>query len=346
MKSFSAQLLEWYNPNRRNLPWKLTVDAYNIWLSEIILQQTRVEQGLPYYLAFIKKYPTIKRLANAPENDVLKLWEGLGYYSRARNLQFAAKQVMELYNGVFPTTYADIIKLKGIGAYTAAAIASFAYGLPYAVVDGNVFRVLSRIFAIQTPIDTTKGKKRFELLANKLLDTKNPGVYNQAIMDLGALVCKPKLPLCHQCPFSSTCKALELNTIDKYPVKAKKLIKTERALHYFVIYNKKYIYLKQRTENDIWKGLFEFPLEEYVDMKEKNQNYISSSVEININTLPFVYQQTLSHQYIRAHFYEVYCRQLPAAQHRWLKVPKEKILEYAFPKIIRQYLSERLIFLT
>ena len=310
------------------------------------MQQTRVEQGLPYYLAFIKKYPTVKRLANAPEDDVLKLWEGLGYYSRARNLQFAAKQIMELYNGVFPSAYADIIKLKGIGSYTAAAIASFAYGLPYAVVDGNVFRVLSRIFAIETPIDTTEGKKQFEQLANKLLDTKNPAVYNQAIMDLGALVCKPKLPLCVQCPFSSTCKALELNTIDKYPVKAKKLIKTERALHYFVIYNKKYIYLKQRTENDIWKGLFEFPLEEHSTSENTKRSIDSTLYEINHKVLPLLYQQTLTHQYIKAYFYEMPCSILPAPQQGWIRVHKSEISSFAFPKIIRQYLSERLIFLT
>lgn len=346
MKSFSVQLLEWYNPNRRNLPWKHTNEAYKIWLSEIILQQTRVEQGLPYYLAFVKKYPTIKKLAAAPEEEVLKLWEGLGYYSRARNLQYAAKQIMEQHNGIFPTEYAAILKLKGIGTYTAAAIASFAYGLPYAVVDGNVFRVLSRVFAIETPIDTTDGKKQFEQLAHKLLDTKKPAVYNQAIMDLGALVCKPKQPLCHQCPFSTACKALELNTIDKFPVKAKKVIKSTRALHYAVIYNEKYIYLKQRTENDIWKGLFEFPLDEYVDTEEKKPKHIPVWAKIKANTLPFVYLQTLSHQYIKAYFYEVRCEQLPAAPLGWLKVPKTRLLEYAFPKIIRDYLAERLNFLS
>ena len=203
MKSFSKKLLEWYNPTSRNLPWKQTNDAYKIWLSEIILQQTRVEQGTPYYLAFIKKYPTVKKLANAPLDDVLKLWEGLGYYSRARNLHVAAQQILEIHQGKFPETYAEIVALKGIGNYTAAAIASFAYNLPHAVVDGNVFRVLSRVFGIETPIDSTEGKKQFAQLAQQLLDKKKPSIHNQAIMDFGALVCKPQNPLCEQCPFRS-----------------------------------------------------------------------------------------------------------------------------------------------
>ena len=348
MKSFSKKLLEWYNPTSRNLPWKQTNDAYKIWLSEIILQQTRVEQGTPYYLAFIKKYPTVKKLANAPLDDVLKLWEGLGYYSRARNLHVAAQQILEIHQGKFPETYAEIVALKGIGNYTAAAVASFAYNLPHAVVDGNVFRVLSRVFGIETPIDSTEGKKQFAQLAQQLLVKKKPSIHNQAIMDFGALVCKPQNPLCEQCPFSSECKALELNKINILPIKAKKLIKSERHFHYFVLFDSKNIYIKQRTENDIWKGLFEFPVEEAVGQWSmvnskflQKINYRLSSIDHRLS-----YKQTLSHQYINGHFYEIRLSKLPKLEKSYLKIEKKNILNFAFPKIIRSYLEDRLNFLT
>lgn len=352
MKSFSKKLLEWYNPTTRNLPWKQTNDAYKIWLSEIILQQTRVEQGTPYYLTFVKKYPRVKKLANAPLDDVLKLWEGLGYYSRARNLHFAAQQVMELYKGKFPDTYEVIIQLKGIGNYTAAAISSFAYNLPHAVLDGNVFRVLSRVFGIEIPIDSTEGKKQFEQLAQQLLDKKNPSIYNQAIMDFGALVCKPQNPLCVQCPFSSECKALELNKISLLPIKAKKLIKSERHFHYFVLFDSKNIYIKQRTENDIWKGLFEFPVEESNQFTVRSSQFLKNTLKPKIGELktvnrqPFIYKQTLSHQYINGYFYEIKLPKLPKLEKSYLKVEKKNILNYAFPKIIRAYLEDRLNFLS
>jgi A/G-specific adenine glycosylase len=335
MKSFSKKLLEWYNPTSRNLPWKQTNDAYKIWLSEIILQQTRVEQGTPYYLAFIKKYPTVKKLANAPLDDVLKLWEGLGYYSRARNLHVAAQQILEIHQGKFPETYAEIVALKGIGNYTAAAVASFAYNLPHAVVDGNVFRVLSRVFGIETPIDSTEGKKQFAQLAQQLLVKKKPSIHNQAIMDFGALVCKPQNPLCDQCPFSSECKALELNKINILPIKAKKLIKSERHFHYFVLFDSKNIYINQRTENDIWKGLFEFPVEEAVDQWSmfdskflQKINYRQSSFDHRLS-----YKQTLSHQYINGHFYEIRLSKLPKLEKSYLKIEKKNILNFAFPKL-------------
>jgi A/G-specific adenine glycosylase len=344
MKSFSQKLLEWYNPTTRNLPWKQTNDAYKIWLSEIILQQTRVEQGTPYYLAFVKRYPTVKKLANAPLDEVLKLWEGLGYYSRARNLHFAAQQVMQIHKGKFPATHAEILQLKGIGNYTASAIASFAYNLPHAVLDGNVFRVLSRVFGIETPIDSTDGKKQFEQLAQQLLDKNNPSTYNQAIMDFGALVCKPQNPLCVQCPFSSECKALELNKISLLPIKAKKLIKSERHFHYFVIYDNKNIFIKQRTENDIWKGLFEFPMEEPSNsLKGELQFGMSPLGDLGV---PLLYKQTLSHQYINGYFYEIRLIKLPKMEKSYLKVPKSEILNYAFPKIVRTYLQARLNYLT
>ena len=355
MKSFSKILLEWHNPSARNLPWKNTNDAYKIWLSEIILQQTRVEQGTPYYLAFIKKYPTVKKLAAAPLDDVLKLWEGLGYYSRARNLHSAAKQIVELHNGKFPATYTEIIELKGIGNYTAAAIASFAYDLPYAVVDGNVFRVLSRVFGIETPIDTTQGKKQFEELANKLLDKKNAAIYNQAIMDFGALVCKPQQPLCSQCPYSSVCKALTNNIIDKLPVKSKKIIKTTRHFHFFVLIGSDEILLQQRTAQDIWKGLFSFPFIETNFLNKKNRNLFFDEHFSFLNKYwkdkitPYHYRQSLSHQNIQGNFYEIRIKDI-----EWRKIKSESykiirkndIKNYAFPKLIRDYLKDRFNYLS
>ncbi len=348
MKSFSKKLTEWYNPTSRNLPWKQTNDAYKIWLSEIILQQTRVEQGTPYYLAFVKKYPTVKKLASAPLDDVIKLWEGLGYYSRARNLHFAAQQIMELHKGKFPDTYENIIQLKGIGNYTAAAISSFAYNLPHAVLDGNVFRVLSRVFGIETPIDSTEGKKQFEQLAQQLLNKKNPSIHNQAIMDFGALVCKPQNPFCEQCPFSSECKALELNKISLLPIKAKKLIKSERHFHYFVLFDSKNIYIKQRSESDIWKGLFEFPMEESIGQWSIANSQILKKINHRLSTKNhgLSYKQTLSHQYINANFHEIRLVRLSKMDNAYLKILKSTILNYAFPKIVRAYLKDRLNYLT
>ncbi len=354
MKSFSRKLLEWYDPGTRNLPWKKTKDAYKIWLSEIILQQTRVEQGTPYYLAFTKKYQTVSKLASAPLNEVLKLWEGLGYYSRARNLHSAARQIADEHKGKFPSDYHTILNLKGIGKYTAAAIASFAYDLPYAVVDGNVYRVLSRVFGIETPIDTTQGKQQFEALAEKLLDKKNPALHNQALMDFGALICKPQQPLCGQCPFSSECKALASDAISLLPVKSKKLLKKNRHFHYFVLYDAKNIFIQQRTGQDIWKGLFEFPMiEVHSSQSIIDSNLLLKNSGISLRGLStidhrpkFTCRQTLSHQYINAYFYEIRLEKLPKPGKSHIKIPKNTILNYAFPKIIRTYLEDRLIFLS
>ncbi|MDB5226176.1 MAG: A/G-specific adenine glycosylase [Bacteroidota bacterium] len=345
--------MEWYDPTTRNLPWKQTGDAYKIWLSEIIMQQTRVEQGTPYYLSFVKQYPTVKKLAAAPLDEVLKLWEGLGYYSRARNLHYAAKQVMTEHKGKFPSTHKEILKLKGIGSYTAAAISSFAYNLPHAVLDGNVFRFLSRVYGIETPVDSTAGKKQFENLATQLLNKKDPALYNQAIMDFGSLVCKPKNPLCTACPFSSHCKALELNKVQLLPVKGKKLIKTERHFHYLVLFDAKHIYIKQREANDIWKGLFEFPMVEEVDSPRAT---VHSNIFKNMDGVPnrglwtvdhrLSYRQTLTHQLINGHFYELKTKKLLAANTGYLKISKDSISNYAFPKIVRTYLQDRLNFLS
>jgi len=222
MPEFYKILTVWYQQNKRDLPWRAKNDPYLVWVSEIILQQTRVEQGTAYFFRFIKLFPDVKSLANAPENEVLKVWQGLGYYSRARNMHFAARQIMTDYNGIFPDTYNNIGKLKGVGSYTAAAIASIAFGLPYAAIDGNVYRVLSRVFAIDTPIDSTKGKLEFSELANELLDWQNPALFNEALMDFGALQCIPQNPDCNKCPFRDQCLAFAQNKINQFPVKSKK----------------------------------------------------------------------------------------------------------------------------
>ena len=236
---FSSGLLKWYKKNKRELPWRNETDAYKIWLSEIILQQTQVIQGTSYYLKFTKNYPKIGQLANATEDEVLKMWQGLGYYSRARNLHATAKFIQKEHKGVFPANYNDIKALRGIGDYTAAAISSFAFNLPHAVVDGNVYRVLSRLFGIETPIDSGQGKKEFQLLATDLMDKKDPGQYNQAIMEFGSQYCKPNKPNCEACIFSSKCFAFKAEKVNEFPVKVKKIKIKNRYLNYVVLADKK-----------------------------------------------------------------------------------------------------------
>ena len=255
-KEFARLLIEWYHEHKRDLPWRNTNDPYLIWISEIILQQTRVAQGYAYYQRFIERFPNLESLAAAEENEVLKYWQGLGYYSRARNLHQAAISV----NGVFPVKYEDILKLKGVGTYTAAAICSFAYNQPHAVVDGNVYRVLSRFFGINEPIDSRKGKKIFASLAHDLLDKIQPALYNQAIMDFGALQCTPLSPDCTVCPFKNRCFAFNHNMVSSLPIKQNKTKTSERFFYYLLIRDNGNIYLNKRTENDIWKNLYELPL--------------------------------------------------------------------------------------
>ena len=257
---FSNKLIAWYKQNKRDLPWRKTTDPYQIWLSEIILQQTRVDQGLNYYHKFIKKYPNIHSLAQASEKDVLNLWQGLGYYSRARNLHFTAKYISNELNGQFPSKHKEILKLKGVGEYTAAAISSFSYKEVYPVIDGNVYRVLSRIFGVENPIDSTEGKKVFKKLAAELINTKNPDTYNQAIMEFGALQCTPKKPKCEDCPFLLECFAYKNELIAELPKKENKIKQRNRYFNYLVIINDDAFYLNERKEKDIWQGLFDFPV--------------------------------------------------------------------------------------
>ena len=269
--TFQNEILNWYRNNKRALPWRDTTDAYVIWLSEIILQQTRVEQGLPYFLRFLETYPSVADFAGATEEQVLKLWQGLGYYSRGRNMLVTARQVMEVYKGIFPTDYQRLIGLKGIGDYTAAAISSFSSNESRPVLDGNVFRVLSRYYGIATPINSGAGKKQFIELAKTLIeDQTNPSEYNQAIMEFGALQCKPK-PLCPTCPLYSTCFARANHLTGTLPVKEKKLKKRNRYFNYFVCLSNNEILVNKRGAGDIWQELYDFPLIETSENYSANQ---------------------------------------------------------------------------
>ncbi|MDX1350022.1 MAG: A/G-specific adenine glycosylase [Putridiphycobacter sp.] len=301
MNNFTGVLQEWYQKNKRDLPWRNTKQAYEIWLSEIILQQTQVVQGLSYYYKFIAAYPNVNVLASSSQEHVLKNWQGLGYYSRARNLHFAAKQIVESYGGVFPSTYTKIKALKGVGDYTAAAIASFAFNEPYAVVDGNVYRVLSRLFAIKTPINSTKGKKEFAELAQSIIDYKNPGSHNQAMMELGALICRPQKPQCEICPLQFNCEANKLETTADFPVKLNKVKIKKRYLNYVIISDGKHILVNQRKGKGIWQGLYDFPLIE----SKKEVNLVDCIDEITIKgaTFDMALKHILTHQHLYVKFW-------------------------------------------
>ncbi len=294
--------------NKRDLPWRRTHDPYLIWLSEVILQQTRVNQGLPYYIAFSKAYPTVKKLANAPIEEVLKLWQGLGYYSRARNLHAAANEVLLKHKGKFPSNYHDLLTLKGIGNYTAAAIASFSSNEAVAVVDGNVYRVLARYFDIETPINTWKAKKEFEELANSLLHKKQAGLHNQAIMEFGALQCVPKNPDCDSCVLCSSCLARKLKKVNELPVKAKKAAQKHRYFYYLHLEEGSTVLLQKRENKDIWHGLYEFPLIEFTKTitpeKLLSTSLFKSFVagKYHVQSISEEYKHVLSHQIIHAVF--------------------------------------------
>ena len=346
---FREQLMAWFAQSHRPLPWKGEKDPYIIWLSEIILQQTRVEQGLPYFERFRQRYPEVQQLAEAPQDEVMKLWEGLGYYSRARNLHAAAQYITGELDGRFPDTYEGILRLKGVGPYTAAAIASFAFGLPYAVLDGNVFRVLSRFFGIHTPVDTATGKKVFAQLAQELLDTKQPGNYNQAIMDFGATHCTPQSPACSTCPLRSACTALGEGQVGKLPIKSKKIKKRQRFFHYLVIGHQGKALLNKRTEKDIWQNLYEFPLLELPHLSRDEGEIRESQLwkqlvgaeEAVVSHISPPYQQLLTHQKIVASFWEVSLSPQAALNSGpFLAVDRKNLSTFAFPKIISQYLNQ------
>lgn len=310
---FSKQLIFWYLQNKRNLPWRSTLNPYTIWLSEIILQQTRVDQGMSYYHKFIKKFPTVFDLAEASEEQILKLWQGLGYYSRARNLHFSAKYIVNELNGEFPNTYKELLKLKGVGDYTASAIASICFNEPTAVVDGNVYRVLSRYFGLDTAINTSAGIKDFKQLAQQLIDEENPGTYNQAIMEFGALMCKPNNPDCSICPLNNSCYALSENCVKDLPVKEKKAKIKTRHFNYIVVQSSDHKTKIVKRETGIWQNLYEFPLIEsnnFIDEKQLIEHEIFKELFFNMETRVELFDKEvlvhkLTHQHIYAKFWVV-----------------------------------------
>lgn len=347
----AAKLISWYKVNKRDLPWRRTKDPYYIWLSEIILQQTRVAQGLPYYLKFVEAFPTVFYLAKAPEQKVLKLWQGLGYYSRARNLHAAAKQVVKEYRGIFPSEYSELKKLKGVGDYTAAAISSFCFSKPHAVVDGNVFRVLSRLHAIDTPINSTAGKKQFTQLANNILYKKDPGTFNQAIMEFGAQHCVPANPACENCVLLAHCTAGATGKAKEFPVKTTKSAITTRHMEYFFISSKNKTYIEKRGEGDIWQGLYQLPVLEFSSPAQKNKILQRFSTEILEKTSKFevkgvsnIKKHQLSHQKILARFWQINLNKNIIAAKKYRKVDLKNLKKYPFPVLIGNHLREITIF--
>lgn len=337
--NFSDQLVQWYHKNKRQLPWRNTADAYVIWLSEIILQQTRVEQGLPYFYRFIEKYPSVTHFAAAAEDDILKLWQGLGYYSRARNMLKTARQVQELYTGKFPATYTQLIKLKGIGQYTAAAIASFAANEPVAVVDGNVYRVLARYFGINQPINSTKAQKAFQQMADELLNKQQPGLHNQAMMEFGALLCKPKTPGCAICPVRLNCYAFANNAVAALPVKLNKLKIRERYFNYFLSSDEGTIILNKRSEKDIWANMYDMPLvetpalltiEELLGLPEVIAFF---GTDIKVTETSAVKKHVLTHQRLYVRLITLQSQPLKLKT-GWFITPVETLKSLAIPKIV------------
>jgi A/G-specific adenine glycosylase len=347
--SFQSEILNWYSNHKRDLPWRGTSDAYVIWLSEIILQQTRVDQGLPYFNNFLQNYPTVQDFAAATETQVLKLWQGLGYYSRGRNMLYTARQVLEQHAGIFPTRYDQLIKLKGIGDYTAAAIASFSANESKAVLDGNVFRVLSRYFGIETPINSTAGKKEFSILAQSLLAGQQASVYNQAIMEFGALQCKPKSPNCDICPLQSSCFANKQNLVHTLPVKLNKLKKRTRYFNYFFCTEGDHILVKKRTPGDIWQELYDFPLIETAQNYLEDQAQFTAKLQASFGTacqVSILAQQKhlLTHQTIYVQFFGLDNYIINFNQDAEIKwVSLQEFDELPLPKVIANFVGKHFI---
>lgn len=341
-KEIRKALALWYERNKRILPWRDTKDPYAIWISEIILQQTRVAQGYDYYLRFMERFPNVQTLAEAQEDEILRLWQGLGYYSRARNLHAAAQQIMAKHKGVFPDSPDDVRHLKGIGDYTTAAICSFAYNTPIAVVDGNVYRVLARLTACEIPIDTTVGKKHYAQLAQELLDQQNAALHNQAMMELGALQCVPGTPDCTQCPLSTWCESAEKDTASLLPIKEKKTKVRIRYFHYIRFIIGDTFYLQKRTAKDIWQHLYEYPLietEEPLDTASLLThpfflNWTEGNSNICIIQQTGIRKHVLSHQHILAQLTEVRLDKETPALAKLIGVWPETADMYAVPRII------------
>ena len=344
MNRLTEALLDWYADNKRDLPWRGTTDPYRIWISEIILQQTRVVQGYEYFLRFIRRFPDVRTLASASEDEVLKYWQGLGYYSRARNLHAAAKSM----NGKFPESYQEVRALKGVGDYTAAAICSIAYNMPYAVVDGNVYRVLSRYCGIDVPIDSTEGKKLFAALADEMLDKSRPATYNQAIMDFGAIQCTPQSPNCMFCPLADSCSALSKGQVMQLPVKQHRTKTFNRYFNYIYVRMGAHTLIHKRTEDDIWKNLFELPLvetekdlseEEFLACPQFHALFAEGEVRMVRSLLRGV-KHVLSHRVIYTNFYEVTLPDNSSFFSSYQRVAVEDLGRYAVPRLIHAFLEK------
>ena len=345
MDSFTHEIYRWYLANKRDLPWRETTDPYKIWISEIILQQTRVAQGTNYYNRFIEEFPSVFDLANASEDAVLKLWQGLGYYTRARNIHSTAKIIVNKYNGVFPTDFETILSLKGIGNYTAAAIASIAFDLPHAAVDGNIYRVLSRYFGISAPIDSEKGKTEIQKIASGLIPSENAGFHNQAFMEFGALQCVPKSPECNSCPLISSCFAGNNNLTDEFPVKSKKIKQTNRYFYFYYIESGNSVLLEKRKGNDIWRNLHQFPL---IEMKNeltdleilKLKITFLADKKINIKSISSAKKHILTHQTLYARVIHIETDLNGFNNPDFIRVNKEDICKFAVPKLLDQIFKE------
>ncbi len=348
--SIEIELVNWYLKNSRDLPWRNTKNPYKIWISEVILQQTRVNQALSYYHAFLEMFPTVSSLAKAREEDVLKIWQGLGYYSRARNLHSSAKYIINILGGKFPDKYKDLLQLKGIGEYTAAAIASFAYNEKVAVVDGNVFRLLSRLYAEATPINSTKGKKLFFEVASNMNELQEPNLFNQAIMEFGALQCTPKNPDCQNCTLNQFCLAFSQNSVAEYPVKIKSNKKKDRYFYYIFIENDGFTYIKKRGSKDIWQGLFEFPIIETIEDMDFNKlcmteewNKIIENYPVILNYVSDKIAHQLTHQQLFIRFISIKIG-LSSSQkftfdNKFQKISIDDIAKYPVPKPIENFIQ-------
>ncbi|MDR0728883.1 MAG: A/G-specific adenine glycosylase [Prevotellaceae bacterium] len=345
---FSGQLLSWYKANSRDLPWKHTADPYKIWLSEIILQQTRVEQGIPYYMRFRERFPTVEALAAAHIDEVLRLWQGLGYYSRARNLHLTAQQVVEQYRGIFPTTNQGLLALKGIGPYTAAAIASFAWNEPIPALDGNGYRILSRVFGIEAPPDTQRGKKQFTEVAAELLPPKHAGAFNQALMDFGSMVCTPR-PVCDRCPLQSGCYAFARRAIELFPAKRRRITVRARYFHYLYIRRGAFTFIRKRTGKDIWHSLYEFPLIETDRAMSAKKLFATPEWKAlfaqhpeHINRISSALKHQLSHQTIHAVFYTIDITETPEwIANEYLQIRQDDLDEYSMPRLLTLFLENK-----